>query len=167
VLAIGLAGLLHSWVAWVALLMGIVSSVVRWRLVGGPGHCVGRSWASGRLGSWSWSWRRAWGLSACWKRWPPLKWDSLVYHLELPRQYIRLGRIGFVEGNLFVGFPQIGEMNFTWAMALRGGAAAATLGWVTGVIALLGVAGFARRLIGGRGGLMAWRPAAGASLGRD
>jgi len=167
VLAFGLAGLLHSWIAWVALLMGMV--LLRRQVAGwweDLASLLDGVWASGRLAKLVVVLAAGLGtVSLLEALAPPLKWDSLVYHLELPRQYIRLGRIGFVEGNLFVGFPQIGEMNFTWAMALRGGAAAATLGWVNGVIALLGVAGFARRLIGGRGGLMAMAGLlAGASL---
>jgi len=82
---------------------------------------------------------------------PPLKWDSLVYHLELPKQYLQIGSVGFVEGNLYVGFPQLTEMNFTWAMALQDGSTAATLGWLVGLIGILGAAGFARRLFGARG----------------
>src|SRR3990170_1553663 len=79
---------------------------------------------------------------------PPLAWDALVYHLELPRQYLSAGRIVFVESNLFVGFPQLAEMLYTWAMALRSGQTAAVLGWIVGLLALLGTAGAAIRLYG-------------------
>src|SRR3990170_4171559 len=83
---------------------------------------------------------------------PPLAWDALVYHLELPRQYLSAGRIVFVESNLFVGFPQLAEMLYTWAMALRSGQTAAVLGWIVGLLALLGTAGAAIRLYGPAGG---------------
>lgn len=77
---------------------------------------------------------------------PPLKWDSLVYHLELPQRYIQIGKIVHLSDNLFTGFSQLAEMMFTWAIALRSGTTAATLGWVVGVIAILGLGGFAERL---------------------
>jgi len=79
---------------------------------------------------------------------PPLKWDSLVYHLELPKQYLQMGHIGFVPNNLFVGFPQNAEMVHTLAMALGQGTSAATVGWAVGILGLAGVAGLARRTLG-------------------
>jgi hypothetical protein len=78
---------------------------------------------------------------------PPLKWDSLVYHLEMPRQYLDAGKIIYLENNLFVGFPQLVEMNYTWTMALRSGQTAGVLGWAIGMLALVGVEGLARRLV--------------------
>ncbi len=79
---------------------------------------------------------------------PPLKWDSLVYHLQLPQRYLETGKIVHLSDNLFTGFPQLVEMMYTWALALRSGPTAATLGWVVGVIATLGLGGFTARVIG-------------------
>jgi hypothetical protein len=79
---------------------------------------------------------------------PPLKWDSLAYHLELPQQYVDAGRITYLSDNLFVGFPQLAEMMFTWATALGSGSTAATVGWIVSVIAILGLGGFAERQVG-------------------
>lgn len=79
---------------------------------------------------------------------PPLKWDSLVYHLALPQQYLMTGQTRFISGNLFTGFPQLAEMNYTFAMALRSGPCAALLGWGAGMMAVLGLAGFAKRVLG-------------------
>ena len=79
---------------------------------------------------------------------PPLKWDSLAYHLELPQRYIEAGRIAYLSDNLFVGFPQLAEMIFTWATALGSGSTAATAGWIISVIAILGLGGFAERQVG-------------------
>ena len=86
---------------------------------------------------------------------PPLKWDSLVYHLELPKEYLKEGRILYLEDNQFVGQPQLVEMNFTLAMAFHSGTTAATFGWLVGVIGLLGVGGFAGRLVGPRATFLA------------
>ncbi len=79
---------------------------------------------------------------------PPLKWDSLVYHLELPQRYFEMGKLFHLSDNLFSGFPQLSEMMFTWAVALRSGSTAATLGWIVGVMAILGLGGFAARKVG-------------------
>ena len=86
---------------------------------------------------------------------PPLKWDSLVYHLELPKQYLEASRILYLSDNQFVGSPQLVEMNFTAAMALRSGTTAAVYGWIIGVIALFGVGGFASRLYGAQATFLA------------
>ncbi|MEJ2551760.1 MAG: hypothetical protein P8Z34_13865 [Anaerolineales bacterium] len=79
---------------------------------------------------------------------PPLKWDSLAYHLALPQRYLEIGKIVHLSDNLFSGFPQLAEMMFTWSIALRSGSTAATLGWAVGVIAVLGMGGFAARKAG-------------------
>ena len=79
---------------------------------------------------------------------PPVKWDSLVYHLEIPRQYLNAGRLVFLDDNIFVGFPQLAEMFFTWSLALGSGTTAATTGWFFGIVAIFGVGGFAARIVG-------------------
>ncbi len=76
---------------------------------------------------------------------PPIKFDTLVYHLALPREYIELGNLNYRPGNMFWGMPQIGEMLYTWAMLLAGGRAAVCLGWLIGVITLGGLLQFAAR----------------------
>jgi hypothetical protein len=96
---------------------------------------------------------------------PPLKWDSLVYHLALPKHYVDSGAVGFVSGNLFGGFPQLPEMLYTWAMALHAGTTAALVGWAGGVLALVGLAGLVKRGLGlDRGWLALAIVLSGASL---
>jgi len=73
---------------------------------------------------------------------PPLKFDALVYHLTLPRAYLDAGRITYVPWLMYWGMPQISEMLYTWAMALAGAEAAVVLGWMFGVLALVGIFGF-------------------------
>jgi hypothetical protein len=84
---------------------------------------------------------------------PPLKWDSLVYHLELPKQYVAAKRIGFLENNVFVGFPQLAEIIYSMVMTLASAKPAAFVGGIVGIIALLGVEGLTRRLVGSQ---VAW-----------
>jgi len=86
---------------------------------------------------------------------PPFRWDGLVYHLELPRQYLAAGKLVAPAGNLFFGFPQTAEMWFTWAMGLRSGSTAATLGWMVGMTALCGLVGLIGRRLGGQLGWLA------------
>lgn len=84
---------------------------------------------------------------------PPLAYDSLVYHLALPQTYLAAGRIVYVEANAFWGMPQLGEMLYTWVMALTGAPeSAAILGWLVGVLALVGLLGYTTQKLSPRAG---------------
>ncbi|MBW8011164.1 MAG: hypothetical protein FVQ83_07985 [Chloroflexi bacterium] len=72
---------------------------------------------------------------------PPLKFDSLVYHLALPRAYLEVGRITFIPGNMYWGFPQLPQMLYTWAFSLGMGYPA-LIGWIMGVLTLVGILGY-------------------------
>jgi hypothetical protein len=76
---------------------------------------------------------------------PPLKFDALVYHLALPKQYISEGQITYIPEIMFWGMPQNGEMIYTWAMLIAGDQAAALSGWFFGFLTLLGLAGLIRQ----------------------
>lgn len=78
---------------------------------------------------------------------PPLKWDALAYHLQLPRQYLAAGRIVFVPENPYWGHPQLVEMLYTLAMSIHRVETAAVLGWSAGVIFLLGLLGYTNTLL--------------------
>lgn len=80
---------------------------------------------------------------------PPVAFDTLVYHLTLPKLYIAAGSFRYIPQIMFWGMPQTGEMLYTWAMLLGGERTAALLGWFFGWLALIGVAGAARRMLGG------------------
>lgn len=157
VFGMGLAGLLESWIMGLGVFFGLIllrKNVKLWLnhfLALKDGYqevgTFGRILALAILLLISLSLMMALG--------PPLKWDSLVYHLELPKQYLEAGRILYLSDNQFVGSPQLVEMNFTAAMALRSGTTAAAYGWFVGVIALFGVGGFASRLFGPRATFLA------------
>lgn len=72
---------------------------------------------------------------------PPLKFDTLVYHLALPAQYINAGRLVYVADNIFWGMPQAGEMSFTWAMLLLNSRSAILVGWFWGLLTIIGLLG--------------------------
>lgn len=52
----------------------------------------------------------------------PHPYDVLSYHLQLPREWLELGRIRPLEHNVFSFFPLNVEMHYLLAMHLRGGA---------------------------------------------
>lgn len=86
---------------------------------------------------------------------PPVKWDTLVYHFDLPMRYLQAGQFYFVQNNPFWGHPQLGEMLFTWAIALRGTETAAVLNWCITVLFLLGILGITRHRAGNTGAWLA------------
>lgn len=95
---------------------------------------------------------------------PPLKFDGLVYHLALPRLYLLDGRVADIPQLIFSGFPQLPHMLYTFSMAL-GARHAAVVGWMMGVIALLGlVAYLGERFSLRHGGVAAASLLAGFSL---
>lgn len=76
---------------------------------------------------------------------PPLHFDSLAYHLVMPRAYLDAGRIAYLPWIVMTGMPQATEMLHTWAMALGGSEAATTLVWFIGLVACAGLLGYLRR----------------------
>lgn len=68
---------------------------------------------------------------------PPIKYDSLVYHLSLPKRYLLAERFAYIPGTMFWGMPQVVEMLFTGAMAMAGAEAAVLVSWSWGVMALI------------------------------
>ena len=72
---------------------------------------------------------------------PPLKFDALCYHLALPRHYLLAGRMVYVPQIMYWGMPQTAEMMYTWAMSLGGVSAAVVLGWLVGLVTLVGLLG--------------------------
>lgn len=81
---------------------------------------------------------------------PPLKFDALVYHLSLPQAYLEANRIIYTPQLMFWGMPQMGEMLYTWAVALSGNETAAVLGWICGLLSLIGLAGYVSTRLGTR-----------------
>ena len=73
---------------------------------------------------------------------PPVKWDALAYHLQLPRQYLAAGRFIFTPDNPYWGHPQLVEMLFTLGMSLHRAETAALLSWSAGLLSLIGIFGF-------------------------
>ena len=70
---------------------------------------------------------------------PPLAFDSLVYHLALPLTYLEAGKFVYVPENSFWGMPQLGELLYTIAISLAGIEGGQVLGWMIGVLSLIGI----------------------------
>lgn len=141
---LGVAGFLNSWLAWLIFLSGLLflfrelknwtkdfSSVfANWRSAGKFEKIFGMVIAFLLL------------LQLFIALAPPLKWDALTYHLQLPRLYIEAGNSNLIPQNPFWGYPQISEMLFTFSILLSGSSTAAVVTcWGMGVIFFVGVIG--------------------------
>jgi 4-amino-4-deoxy-L-arabinose transferase-like glycosyltransferase len=79
---------------------------------------------------------------------PPTAWDALVYHLTGPRLFIEAGRVIHPIDLPYLGFPQLGEMQFTLGMLLVGDGTASLLHFGYGLLALIVTAALAQRIFG-------------------
>lgn len=79
---------------------------------------------------------------------PPLKWDSLAYHLAMPQRYVESGTVSPSFENIFGGFPQLVEMLYSLAITLGRLNTAAVITWWAGVVAFFGLEGWVRRQFG-------------------
>ena len=80
---------------------------------------------------------------------PPAGWDTLVYHLTGPRLFVEAGRIVHAVDLPYLGFPELGEMQFTLGLLLVGDQVAPLLHFGYGLLALAVTAALARRVFGG------------------
>jgi hypothetical protein len=81
---------------------------------------------------------------------PPTQFDSLVYHLALPRQYIDAGRFYAVPHTIFFSFPQNIEMLYQFALVLDGDILANLIGWLFLFLTGTGIYALVRRYAGAR-----------------
>jgi len=76
---------------------------------------------------------------------PPTGWDTLVYHLTGPRLFVEAGRVLHSIDLPYLGFPQLGEMQFTLGLLLVGEGVAPLLHFGYGLLALTLTASLADR----------------------
>lgn len=67
---------------------------------------------------------------------PTTQFDSLTYHLTLPKLFIQQGIIRFVSNNIFWGLAQLVEMLYLLCMLLGGKSAAHVFGLLVGIMTL-------------------------------
>ena len=114
-LFVGLSKLYRAPVALAALGFGLALAVWAWRreetisLAGGP-----RPWLAGGLVA------LVTGLTLVSALAPPTANDALLYHLAMPKAYVRSGGLAEVEYNMASYFPLGVEMQAVWAMLLGG-----------------------------------------------
>ena len=133
-LAMGLSGWLRVWSAWTILLTAAGVGLWDARKISLNGF------ASSGLGVWlrarsegTWIWLApAVGVAVSlvgaslmpgvlWKPEDPHPYDSLVYHLQVPREWFEAGRIMPLHHNVFSFFPFNVEIHYLLADYLRGG----------------------------------------------
>ena len=147
-LGLGAVHLYYTWVAWIILLVSLIvfrKQVLAWLK---DFECTFQSWKSaGKLEK---SFAIIFGLLVLSQLVialaPPIKWDALTYHLELPRRYLQAGYLIYLPDNPYWGYPQINEMIYTFAVALLRSQTAAVVSWGFGLVFLLGIVGFTNNL---------------------
>ncbi len=93
---------------------------------------------------------------------PPVLYDTMLYHLALPRQYVAHHGFVPVYSEMVIMFAEGMEFIYTWPLTLFGGgnwaagSVAGLLHWWMGILTAMGVYGFSRALgLSGRVGLLA------------
>ncbi|MBX3112632.1 MAG: glycosyltransferase family 39 protein [Fimbriimonadaceae bacterium] len=77
-----------------------------------------------------------------------LEWDSLAYHLAVPKLWLHAGQIGYVQGIHHSNFPFVVECAEMWGLAAAGYAGAKLVSWSLMVAGALTVYGMAKRWSG-------------------
>jgi len=86
---------------------------------------------------------------------PLIGTDALVYHLQIPRDYIEAGRIERIPYNVYANMPHATELLYAVALLAGGEDAAKLLDFGLRILLLFAIAGFARRWLGVRRSLLA------------
>jgi len=73
--------------------------------------------------------------------------DALIYHLAVPKLYLRHGEFYFIPGNVFAGYPLLGEMHYLLALFLRDEILAKAMHFTLLCLTLGGIGLFARHLM--------------------
>lgn len=87
---------------------------------------------------------------------PPYAWDGMSYHLIEPLHLLETGRITASDTNFYLGFPKAVETLFATVMSITGrDTGTALVHYGIGILALLAVAGCARRFANAQAGWLA------------
>jgi hypothetical protein len=142
--ALAAAGLLRPWA--VSLLLGALW-LVGWTELGAVGESLREGARRAAARPWLCALIGLPLLAALWACLaPPHQYDSLVYHLALPQEYLRTGSLRPPEGLVFAHFPQNGEMLFSLALALGSDLLAQMLVWLATALTIAWLLTFGRRL---------------------
>lgn len=80
---------------------------------------------------------------------PPVDWDALMYHLQVPAQFLEEGRIHLPEDNLHASFVGLVHMLYLPLLALGSASGPAILSAVLAVLLGLAAFGLSARFLGG------------------
>ncbi|HXK60196.1 MAG TPA: DUF1420 family protein [Acidobacteriota bacterium] len=78
---------------------------------------------------------------------PPTATDELVYHLEVPKTILEVGRLPFFRDNVYAYCPQFGEMLYLFGIAVGGEIAAKLFHVLFAALLGLAVFGFSRQVL--------------------
>ncbi len=73
--------------------------------------------------------------------------DALIYHLAVPKLYLLHHGFYFIPGNVFAGYPLLGEMHYLLALFLQNDILAKAMNYAVLCGILLGIGLFARYLL--------------------
>ena len=73
--------------------------------------------------------------------------DALIYHLAVPKLYLKHQGFHFIPGNVFAGYPLLGEMHYLPALFFENDALAKAIHFTLLCATLLGIGVFARFLL--------------------
>ena len=77
------------------------------------------------------------------------EWDALAYHLAVPKDYLREGRIYYVPYDHHSNFPFLIQMHYLLMLSAGSVAGAKLVHWLCGALLVLSVAAFSRRYFRG------------------
>ncbi len=72
-------------------------------------------------------------------------WDTIAYHLAVPKLWLQQGQIGYIQGIHHSNFPSTMEMLFMWGLEWGGQSGAKTFSLMVYVFGCLALFGLARR----------------------
>ena len=73
--------------------------------------------------------------------------DALIYHLAVPKLYLLHHGFYFIPGNVFAGYPLLGEMHYLLALFLQNDILAKAMNYAILCGTLLGIDLFARHVL--------------------
>jgi hypothetical protein len=76
---------------------------------------------------------------------PPTFTDVVLYHLEMPRQYLRAHKVSYIQSIIYTSYPQYIEMIFLFGYALKGEIVSQLLSWSFTPFFALGVYAMVRK----------------------
>jgi|GEM_PF-1905200 len=85
---------------------------------------------------------------------PEVHYDALEYHFGAPGEFLRDGRIHFLQHNVYSNFPSLVEMLYLLGMLIEGDTLAKLFHWTFGILTSLSILSFGKRLFGIKIGLI-------------